>query len=179
MANIVLINSSPSFPSRSQGIIDYAIALLSSEGVKTDLISVRDLPAEDLVFGRYNSEALEAPKNLIGNAQGIIIATPIYKASYTGLLKTFLDLLPQKALTNKIVFPIATGGTIAHLLAIDFTLKPLLAELGARHILGGLYAVDKQITWTENQTVQLEEDIDQRLKQSLTDLLGLLKILNP
>jgi len=64
-------------------------------------------------------------------------------------------------------------------LAIDFALKPLLAELGARHILGGLYAVDKQITWTENQTVQLEEDIDQRLKQSLTDLLGLLKTLHP
>ena len=96
MANIVLINGSPSFPSRSQGILDYAIALLSTEGINTDLISVRDLPAEDLVFGRYNSEALESPKNLIANAQGIIIATPIYKASYTGLLKTFLDLLPQK-----------------------------------------------------------------------------------
>lgn len=179
IANIVLINGSPSFPSRSQGILDYAIALLSTEGINTDLISVRDLPAEDLVFGRYNSEALASPKNLIANAQGIIIATPIYKASYTGLLKTFLDLLPQKALAHKVIFPVATGGTIAHLLAIDFALKPLLAELGARYILGGLYAVDKQITWTENQTVQLEEDIDQRLKQSLTDLLGLLKVLNP
>lgn len=179
MTNIVLINGSPSFPSRSQGILDYAIALLSQEGIKTDLISVRDLPAEDLVFGRYNSESLEAPKNLIANAQAVIIATPIYKASYTGLLKTFLDLLPQKILADKVVFPIATGGTIAHLLAIDFALKPLLGELEARHILGGLYAVDKQITWNDDKTVQLEEEIDQRLKQSLTDLLDLLKVLNP
>ena len=122
MTQIVLINGSPSSPSRSQGILDYAIALLSQEGVETSLITVRDLPPEDLVLGRYDSPALELPKTLIAKAQGLIIATPIYKASYTGLLKTFLDLLPQKALTDKVVFPIATGGTIAHLLAIDFAL---------------------------------------------------------
>lgn len=178
MANVVLINGSPSSPSRSQGILDYAISVLTREGIETDVISVRDLPPEDLVFGRYNSEALEPAKSLIANAQGIIIATPIYKASYTGLLKTFLDLLPQKALADKIIFPIATGGTIAHLLALDFALKPLLGELGARHILGGLYAVDKQVTWTEDKTVQLEEEIDQRLKHSLAQLSALLKTSN-
>jgi len=171
MTNILLINGSPSAPSRSQGILEYTIALLNEQGVKTDLISVRDLPAEDLVFGKYNSPNLEPVKALLAEADAVIISTPIYKASYTGLLKTFLDLLPQKALSNKVILPIATGGTIAHLLAIDFTLKPVLAELGAQHILGVVYVVDKQVTWSENQTVILEEEIDQRLKHSLEVLL--------
>jgi FMN reductase len=175
MTNILLINGSPSTPSRSQGILEYAIALLNEQGVKIDLISVRDLPAEDLVFGKYNSPNLEPIKALLAEADAVIISTPIYKASYTGLLKTFLDLLPQKALSNKVILPIATGGTIAHLLAIDFTLKPVLAELGARHILGVVYAVDKQVTWSENQTVILEEEIDQRLKNSLETLVKAVK----
>ncbi len=175
MTNILLINGSPSAPSRSQGLLDYAIALLAEQGVKTDLLSVRDLPAEDLVFGKYDSPSLEKPKALLAEAQAVIIATPIYKASYTGLLKTFLDLLPQKALTDKVILPIATGGTIAHLLAIDFTLKPILGELGAQHILSVLYAVDKQVTWSEKQTVILEEEFDLRLKQSLEALLKAVK----
>ncbi len=175
MTNILLINGSPSAPSRSQGILEYAIAKLSAQSIKTDLISVRDLPAEDLVFGKYNSPSLEPAKTLLAEADAVIIATPIYKASYTGLLKTFLDLLPQKSLSNKVILPIATGGTIAHLLAIDFTLKPVLAELGARHILGVVYAVDKQVAWSENQTVILEEEIDQRLTKSLETLIKSVK----
>lgn len=175
MANILLINGSPSAPSRSQGLLDYAIALLEKQGVKTDLLSVRDLPAEDLIFGKYNSPSLEQPKALLEQAQAVIISTPIYKASYTGLLKTFLDLLPQKALASKVVLPIATGGSIAHLLAIDFTLKPVLSELGARHILGVVYAVDKQIVVNEDRTITLDEEIDQRLKQSIEELLTAIK----
>jgi FMN reductase len=97
MTNILLINGSKSAPSRSQGIWEYAIMALAEQGVKTALLSVRDLPAEDLVFWKYNSPNLEQPKALLADAQAVIIATPIYKASYTGLLKTFLDLLPQKA----------------------------------------------------------------------------------
>lgn len=169
MTNIVAIAGSPSHPSRTYGLLEYANRLLRQENFKVTVISVRDLPAEDLVFGRYDSPALEQPKALLEEASGIIITTPIYKAAYTGLLKAFLDLLPQKALLGKVIFPIATGGTLAHLLAIDYALKPVLSELGARHILGGVYAVDKQIQWQTDGTVQLDEEIDQRLKHSLHD----------
>lgn len=50
----------------------------------------------------------------------MIIATPIYKAAYTGVLKVFLDLLPTNALAGKIILPIGTGATPAHLLALDY-----------------------------------------------------------
>ncbi|MBV8882973.1 MAG: NAD(P)H-dependent oxidoreductase, partial [Chroococcidiopsidaceae cyanobacterium CP_BM_RX_35] len=94
-----------------------------------------------------------------------------YKAAYTGLLKAFLDLLPQEALRGKAVLPIATGGTIAHLLAIDYALKPVLSELKARHVLGGVYALDKQLQLQADGSLLVDEEIDQRLKHSLRDLV--------
>ncbi len=171
MAHILAIAGSPSHPSRTYGLLEYATQIISQQGLQTEILSVRDLPAEDLVYGRYNSPALEQPKALIEQATGIIIATPIYKAAYTGLLKSFLDLLPQKALTGKILLPLATGGTIAHLLSIEYALKPVLGELGARHILSTVYAVDKQIQIQPDGYLQLEVELNQRLQDVLKDFV--------
>ena len=101
MAHILGIVGSPSHPSRTYGLVEYAAKILSQQGFTVDIISARDIPAEDLVFGRYDSPALEKPKALLEKADGVIIATPIYKAAYTGVLKAFLDLLPQKARFRK------------------------------------------------------------------------------
>jgi FMN reductase len=99
------------------------------------------------------------------------VATPIYKAAYTGLLKAFLDLLPQGAFANKVVLPIATGGTIAHLLAIDYALKPVLSELKARHILGGIYVIDKQLQFQASGQLQPDEEIGQRTQEAVRDFV--------
>ncbi|UFP95327.1 NADPH-dependent FMN reductase [Gloeobacter morelensis] len=170
MARILAISGSPSHPSRTYSLIEHAIGLLPS-GIEAEVIAVRDLPPEVLVFARFDSPALDGPKALLEQADGLIVATPIYKAAYTGLLKSFLDLLPQKALLGKAVLPIATGGTLAHLLAIDYALKPVLSELGAGHLLKGVYAVDKQIQRQADGSTVLDEEIDQRLRQSVVDLL--------
>lgn len=171
MPNILAIAGNPTNPSRTYGLVEYANALLQQEGIHTDTIAVRDFPAEDLIYGRYSSPALEPIKALLDQADGVIVATPIYKAAYTGLLKAFLDLLPQEAFADKVVLPIATGGTIAHLLAIDYALKPVLSELKARHILGGVYAVDKQLELQPGGSIQVDQEIDQRLKHSLRDFV--------
>jgi len=175
MARILAIAGSPSHPSRTYGILEHTAKLLQQQGLHVDILSVRDLPAEDLVFGKYDSPALEQPKDLLAKADGVIIATPIYKAAYTGVLKAFLDLLPQKSLTGKVVLPIATGGTIAHLLSVEYALKPILGELGARHILATVYAVDKQIERQADGSVQLDAEIDQRLNDVLKDLIKAVK----
>ncbi|MBD2536632.1 NADPH-dependent FMN reductase [Nostoc flagelliforme FACHB-838] len=170
MAHILAIAGSPSHPSRTYAILEYAAQILSQQkDLPTNIISVRDLPAEDLAYGRYDSAALQQPKALLEKASGVIIATPIYKAAYTGVLKAFLDLLPQKALLGKIILPVATGGTIAHLLSVEYALKPVLSELGARHILSTVYAVDKQIQIQSDGSVQLDEEIDQRLQDVLKE----------
>ena len=68
------------------------------------------------------------------DADAIVVATPVYQAAYSGLLKVFLDLLPQFAFRGKAVLPIVTGGSPAHVLAVDYALRPVLANLGAAHI---------------------------------------------
>lgn len=171
MANILAIAGNPTSPSRTYGLVDYTNTLLQQQGFSTETIAVRDFPAEALVYGQYNSPALEPIKAKLEQADGVIVATPIYKASYTGVLKAFLDLLPQRAFEGKVVLPIATGGTIAHLLAIDYALKPVLSELKARHILGGVYAVDKQIESQPDGHVRLDDEIEQRLQKAVHDLV--------
>ncbi|OUL27639.1 NADPH-dependent FMN reductase [Nostoc sp. 106C] len=171
MPHILAIAGSPSHPSRTYSLVEYASKILVQQGFTVDIISVRDIPAEDLAFGRYDSPALEKPKAILAKADGVIIATPIYKAAYTGVLKAFLDLLPQKALAGKVIVPLATGGTIAHLLATEYALKPVLSELGARHILSTIYSVDKQIQVQPDGSIQLDAEIAQRLQDVLHDLV--------
>jgi FMN reductase len=173
--NVLAIAGSPTYPSRTYSLLEHIAQQLKDESFQVDIISARDLPAEDLVSGNYRSAALEPIKALLDNASVVIISTPIYKAAYTGVLKAFLDLLPQKALVGKIVFPVATAGTIAHLLAIDYALKPVLSELGARQFIGTVYAIDKQIQVQPDGSIQLDEDLDQRLKDALNELISTVK----
>jgi FMN reductase len=175
MSRILAIAGSPSHPSRTYSLLEYAAQRLQQADIQTEILSARDISPEDLVFGRYDSPALEPIKAKLAEANGVIVATPIYKAAYTGVLKAFLDLLPQEALRGKVVLPIATGGTIAHLLAIDYALKPVLSELKARHILGGVYSVDKQIQRQEDGSIQLDAEIEARLHHALDELVASVK----
>ncbi|WP_175400395.1 NAD(P)H-dependent oxidoreductase, partial [Streptomyces prasinopilosus] len=83
---------------------------------------------------------------LFARADGVVVGTPVYKASYSGVLKALLDLLPQYALAGKTVLPLATGGSIAHVLAIDYALRPVLSSMGAAHIVQGRFILDEDIT---------------------------------
>jgi FMN reductase len=174
---IVSIAGSPSHPSRTSAVLNYAKSILEAEGLQVDAIAVRDLPAEDLLFANFDSPALEKAKALVEQASGVIIATPIYKASYTGVLKAFLDLLSPGAFSGKIILPIATGGTLGHLLAIDYAIKPVIATLGARFVLGGVYLLDTQIQVNEG-SVQLEAEIDQRLKAGLQEFTEAIRLVS-
>ena len=83
-------------------------------------------------------------------ALAVVIITPIYKAAYSGLLKTFLDARPPSALRGKVVLPIAVGGSAAHVLAIDYAFRPVLNSLDSLHVVEGLFLLDKQVTVLES-----------------------------
>jgi FMN reductase len=136
------VSGSPNTSSRPNGIIQHIERQLIEKGVCAGHLAVTSLPAKDLIFGRYESPEIIQANALVESADAVIFASPVYKASYTGVLKTYLDLLPQKGLAGKIVFPVFIGGSIAHLLAIDFSFKPVASALGARHFAAGVYAVD-------------------------------------
>jgi FMN reductase len=74
----------------------------------------------------------------------VIVASPTYKASYTGLLKVFLDRLPSGGLAGVSVVPLMLGGHWGHSLAPELLLKPVLVELGATAPTKGLFLLDSE-----------------------------------
>lgn len=173
MTKAVLINGNTTKNSRLTGVHQYIEGYLSNFQVDFDSIYVHELPAEDLLFANFSSEKIKGANKLVEEADVIIILTPIYKASYTGVLKAYLDLLPQKAFVGKKIIPIAVGGSIAHLLALEYALKPVLSILGATEILNSVYIVDRQIERLENGDYQIEEEAVNRLKTELLNLLSI------
>ena len=75
---------------------------------------------------------------------GAVFVTPIYKASFSGLTKLFVDLLLQFALRGKVAMPLATGGSLTHVLALDYGLRPVLQSLGARHIVQSFFVLQSE-----------------------------------
>lgn len=144
---VVSIAGSPSVRSRSGVLLERARDWLSRRGVEVASHQVLDFPAEDLLRARLDSPPVLALAEQIGRADGLLVATPVYKASFSGALKVLLDLLPERALEHKVVLPFATGGSSAHMLAVDYALKPVLAALKAQEVLHGVFAVDKQIAY--------------------------------
>jgi len=107
----------------------------------------------------------------VAQASVLVVATPVYKAAYSGILKVFLDLLPQTALKGKTVLPLATGGSPHHMLALDYALRPVLQSLAAKNILPGIYATDAQVIVTPEGGYQVAEDIGARLDEAVDTLV--------
>lgn len=110
-------------------------AALGERGVELDttVIELRD-HAHDLtnnLLTFFASEELQAAKASVAGADGVIAVTPIISASYSGLFKTFFDLLDEDALAGTPVLAGASGGTPRHSLALEHTMRPLFSYLRA------------------------------------------------
>ncbi|MEC5384929.1 NADPH-dependent FMN reductase [Uliginosibacterium sp. H3] len=168
--SILTIASSPSASSRSARLLGRARESLAAHGIVGGHLDLRDLSAEALVRANVNEPSIAAAVKAVAEADAIIIATPVYKAAYSGLLKIFLDLLPQDALSGKLVLPIASGGSLAHALAIDYALRPVLSSLNAHNVLPGIFAVDKEIEVQGDGSLLLSPALLSRLTLRLADL---------
>lgn len=131
---VLAISGSPSSKSRTALVAQHVLGLLRNENLETRFLSVRDLPAEALLRAKTSDPEIAEALAAVDQASGIVFATPIFKAAYSGLLKCMLDILPQFALAGKAILPLATGGSVAHVLALDYGLRPVLQSMGARHI---------------------------------------------
>ena len=170
---VVTLGGSPSQRSRSGVLLEKTRQWLQDKGVEVVSYQIRDFPAEDLLHARFDSPKVIDLLQQVANADGLVIATPVYKASFSGALKTVLDLLPERALAHKIVLPMATGGSIAHMLAVDYALKPVLSALKAQELLHGIFAEDSQIAYAEGSAqAQLVPVLEHRLHEALETLYG-------
>jgi FMN reductase len=142
---IVAVSGSPSDTSNTARLAEYVVSTLRERGATATHMRVTELDATALLRANISETSIASAISAVEGAHGVIIATPVFKAAYSGLLKVFLDLLPQYALAGKAVLPLATGGSPAHVLAIDYGLRPVLSSMGARHIVQGFYAIGSQI----------------------------------
>jgi len=110
------------------------------------VIDVVELGAGLLGWGDPEVErAVEA----VQGSPVVIFASPTYKASYTGLLKLFLDQFPSGGLAGVVGVPLMLGASLGHLLAPELLLKPVLVELGATCPTRGLYLLDSDYQHSE------------------------------
>jgi FMN reductase len=175
---IVIVTGSPTRPSRTLGLAQLVGERLKLEGFEVHTIHVRDLPAEALLHAKFDDPAIAAAVALVEHADGVVFASPIYKAAYTGVLKAFIDLFPQFGLRGKVVLPLLTGGSLAHVLALDYAIRPVLQSLDPRLTVGGLFVLDKAIE-LKGADVVLDPEVASRLEQvtqTFTDGLRALSV---
>ncbi|MER6170359.1 NAD(P)H-dependent oxidoreductase [Streptosporangium sp. NPDC001681] len=145
MALVVAVIGGPTPGSATAALVENVAERLELEGHTTVLISPADLPPAALIAGDSADPQIRSAIELIEQADGVVVATPIFQASYSGLLKTFLDVLPPGALAGKVALPLANGGSRAHLLAVDYTLRPVLSALGCPQVGQGAFVLDTDI----------------------------------
>jgi FMN reductase len=129
-------------PKAKSRTLDAAVLVAKKlTGAEPDLtLDLIEMGPALLEFGNARvNEAVEA----VRSCNVIICASPTFKATYTGLLKLFLDQIPSDGLAGITAFPVMLGAGPAHLLAPDLLLKPVLVELGAICPAVGLYLIDK------------------------------------
>ncbi|MFN4349961.1 MAG: NADPH-dependent FMN reductase [Hylemonella sp.] len=170
--SVLLIAGSPAERSRSAALLERVGQQLAQRGITVERLRIRDLSPQALLLADFGHRSVVDAISQVARAQAIVVATPVYKAAYSGVLKVLLDLLPQTALKEKAVLPLATGGSPHHMLALDYALRPVLQSLGARHILPGVYATDAQVTLTPEEAYVIHPDIEARLDEATTTLIS-------
>ncbi|MGW3359991.1 CE1759 family FMN reductase [Streptomyces bungoensis] len=88
-------------------------------------------PIMDAMLTGFTTEALESAFQTVATADGIIAVTPAFNASFSGLFKSFFDVLPEQALSDMPVLIGATGGTERHSLVLEHALRPMFSYLHA------------------------------------------------
>lgn len=164
MSEIAILSGSPTELSRSDKVLRYLGSILEKKGFTTTHISVRDLPAEAVFYGQYDHPEIQKIASVIEQSTGVLVGSPVYKGAYSGVLKAVLDLLPQDILQHKPILPLMTGGSPSHLLALEYTLKPVLATLKG-HNLKGVYLLDSQVDKTSEHPIVDESSLERTNKQ--------------
>ncbi|MFI9645091.1 NADPH-dependent FMN reductase [Streptomyces sp. NPDC052040] len=165
MAVVLSVSGSPSVHSRTTGLLRHADVMLSARGHTVLPLDVRTLCPDSLLGTVPDHPELARVAGLFEMADGVVIASPVHNAAYSGLLKCLLDRLPQRALAGKTVLPLATGGSTAHVLAIDYALRPVLSSMGAFHVVQGWFVLDRCITFADRAGVTVEPAAEAGLRE--------------
>lgn len=132
-------------PSKAAALAEHLLDLIADEfPCEQRLVELGQLAPQlaGAVWRSQLPDTVERELAAVEQADILVVATPVYRGSYTGLFKHFFDFIHQDALIDKPVLLAATGGSERHALVIDHQLRPLFSFFQARTLPLGVYATD-------------------------------------
>jgi FMN reductase len=149
MTTIAIVTGNPKPSSRTHGVALAVADALDKELGPAERVIV-DLADHAPRLFDWADPALTEITARVAEADIAVFASPTYKASYTGLLKAFLDRYGSNGLAGVTAVPVMTGGWAGHLLAVEVHLRPVLVELGASVPSRGLYVTEPELADLES-----------------------------
>jgi FMN reductase len=178
MRRLVVVSAGLSVPSSSRllagRLADAVVSATEARGtsVEVDHVELRPLAhqlADHLLTGFASGDLADAIAK-VRRADGLVVVTPVFAASYSGLFKTFVDVLEPGTLDGKPVLIAATGGTARHSMVLDHTLRPLFAHLRAVVVPTGVFAASEDFGNTD------EGHLDKRVRRAAGELAALMGV---
>lgn len=142
---VALVCGNPKANSRTLGVAQEVGRAIATHLGRTTTVTTIDLAPVGPQLFDWSSTSV---KDLVVALSGVdvaIVASPTYKATYTGLLKSFLDWFGQTGLAGVVAVPVMVGGSPVHALAPEVFLRPLLVEIGASVATRGLFVLESQL----------------------------------
>jgi len=143
MLKITILVGNPKPQSRTLRVAETVVDKLLTPGSYE--VRTIDLANYASQIFEWPSAAMAELNQIVADSNLLVVATPTYKATYTGLLKGFLDRYAANGLRGVIAIPVMTGADLSHSMGPDVHLRPLLVELGASVPTKGLYFVTGQM----------------------------------
>lgn len=178
MIRLVAVNAGLSEPSSTRMLVDRLVSavtgVLGENRVQTTTIDLRDL-AVDLgrsMAAGFATGAARAAIDTVQGADALIVATPVFNASYSGLFKTFFDLVDVDEMAATPVLIAATGGSPRHSMVLDHALRPLFGYLRMIVVPTGVYAAAEDWAGGSGDTTTLGDRIDRAARELAALLEG-------
>jgi FMN reductase len=170
---IAVVTAGLSTPSSTRMLGDRlahaALAELRARGIDTtsDVFELRDFAHDltDNLLTGFATPALEQMINSVVSADGLIVVTPIFSTSYSGLFKSFIDVLDPQALSGTPVLLGANAGTARHSLAIDYAIRPLFTYLHANPVPTGVFAASSDWGSNADEVAPLGARVDRAARE--------------
>jgi FMN reductase len=157
---LLALNGSPSATSKTHVVAARAVELAGGGTV----VDLAELDAEGLLGRRPSPDVADVIER-IRTTPVLLVATPIYRATFSGLLKVLFDQLGQGALADTVCILAATGGSDHHFLSIDTGLRPLVASLNGTSVPTALYYTGQHF----NEDGTLSESAEELLQTALAE----------
>jgi FMN reductase len=165
MTKLVVISAGLSVPSSTKLLADRltAATVEALEDIEVTHVELRDLAHQvtDQLLTGFPGAELSAAQEAVREADGLIVVTPVFSASYSGLFKSFFDVLETGVLDGKPVLLAATAGTARHSLVLEHALRPLFAYLHAVVVPTGVFAATEDFAGN---------DLDSRVARAAGEL---------